>query len=88
MKLAGVAPPGVIPIQQPTSTERRNSCQCLSSSPQVCHTTLKLIFALLPLKASPSSIVSRISPMPNRPMTAIRKSKPLSSTGMPKVMRN
>ena len=35
MNDAGVAPPGVMPIQQPTATERRNSFQCLSSSPQV-----------------------------------------------------
>ena len=80
MNDAGVAPPGVMPIQQPTTTERRNNFQCLMSSPQVCHTTLKSIFALLPLKARPSSMVSRISPMPNRPITAMRKPKPLSSS--------
>ena len=44
--------------------------------------------AALPLNARPSSIVSRISPMPNRPITAIRKSKPLSSSVKPKVRRN
>jgi len=37
---------------------------------------------------SPSSIVSRISPMPNSPITAIRKSKPLSNWGKPKVSRS
>ena len=30
----------------------------------------------------------RISPMPNRPITAIRKSKPTSSSVWPKVMRS
>ena len=88
MNEAGVAPPGVMPIQQPMAVERRKVFQCRASSPQVCHTTLKLIFALLPLKARPSSIVSRISPMPNSPITAIRKSKPFSSSGTPKVMRS
>ena len=33
-------------------------------------------------------MVSRISPMPNRPITAIRKSKPLSSSVKPKVRRS
>ena len=33
-------------------------------------------------------MVSRISPMPNRPMTAIRKSKPVSSSVKPKVRRS
>ena len=83
MNEAGVAPPGVMPIQHPIAVERRKSFQWTSSSFQVCSTTFRVIFALLPLKASPSSIVSRISPMPNRPMTAIRKSKPLSSSGTP-----
>ena len=45
-------------------------------------------FAALPRKLSPSSMVSRISPMPNRPITAIRKSKPLSNGSAPKVSRN
>ena len=33
-------------------------------------------------------MVSRISPTPNRPITAIRKSKPRSSSTVPKVMRS
>ena len=33
-------------------------------------------------------MVSRISPMPNRPMTAIRKSKPVSNSVKPKVRRS
>ena len=33
-------------------------------------------------------MVSRISPMPNRPITAIRKSKPLSNSVKPKVRRS
>jgi hypothetical protein len=39
--------------------------------------------AALPLNWSPSSMVRRISPMPNRPITAIRKSKPASSSVKP-----
>jgi hypothetical protein len=44
--------------------------------------------ALPPLKLKPSSIESRISPMPNSPITAIRKSKPVSRTSVPKVRRS
>ena len=33
-------------------------------------------------------MVSRISPTPNRPITAIRKSKPRRSSIVPKVMRS
>jgi hypothetical protein len=40
------------------------------------------------MKASPSSIVSRISPIPNRPITAMRKSNPRSSSFQPKVRRS
>jgi len=47
-----------------------------------------LIFALPPRKLKPSSMVSRISPMPNRPITAIRKSKPVSNSVKPKVNRS
>jgi hypothetical protein len=77
-----------MPIQQPMAVERKNNFQCLSNSAQVCQTTLGLMRALLPLKARPSSMVSRISPMPKSPITAIRKSKPLSISGTPKVMRS
>jgi hypothetical protein len=83
MNDAGVASPGVMPIQQPSAVERRKVFQCLAISRHVCSTTRKLMRALWPLKARPSSIVSRISPMPNRPITAIRKSKPFSSSGKP-----
>ena len=44
--------------------------------------------AVLPENLRPLSIDDRISPMPNRPMTAIRKSKPTSSCSWPKVMRS
>ena len=88
MNEAGVAPAGVMPIQQPMMQERSEVAQYFGSSSQVCSTTRGLILAALPRKARPSSIVSRISPMPNRPMTAIRKSKPVSSSVMPKVRRS
>src|SRR5882672_2003597 len=88
MNDAGVAPAGVIPIQQPIRQERNDVTQYAGSSFQVCNTTRKLIFALPPRKLNPSSMVSRISPMPNRPMTAMRKSKPLSSSVDPNVSRN
>ncbi len=47
-----------------------------------------LIFAVLPLKESPSSMDSRISPIPNSPMTAIRKSNPRMSSVKPKMSRS
>ena len=85
MKDAGVAPPGVMPIQMPTSELRIEVTQNLGSIFQVSHTTFGLILADLPENLSPSSIDSRISPMPNRPITAIRKSKPRISSWKPKV---
>ena len=87
MNDAGVAPPGVMPIQQPISVLRKAVSQYCGSCFQVCQTTRGLMRACTPLNASPSSMVSRISPMPNRPITAIRKSKPRSSSWVPKVMR-
>src|SRR3972149_953848 len=88
MNEAGVAPPGTMPMKQPTAADRIEVSQYFGSSRQVSNTTLKLIFADSPLNASPSSRVSRISPMPNRPITAIRKSKPLSIWVKPKVRRS
>jgi hypothetical protein len=88
MNEAGVAPPGVMPIQMPTSALRIEVIQYLGNCFQVSNTTLALILALLPENASPSSIDSRISPMPNRPITPIRKSKPRIRSGMPKVRRS
>ena len=88
MNEAGVAPAGEMPIQQPIRHERSDSIQYCGSLAQVCSTTFMFSLAALPRKLRPSSIVSRISPMPNRPMTAIRKSKPLSICGKPKVMRS
>ena len=80
MNEAGVAPPGVMPIQQPITHQRSDVIQYCGNCFQVWSTTFGLILAPPPLKASPSSMDSRISPMPNRPITAIRKSKPRSSS--------
>ena len=88
MNEAGVAPPGVMPIQQPINDERNDVFQYFGSCFQVSITTRILILPSAPLKARPSSIVNRISPMPNKPMTAIRKSKPFSISVKPNVMRN
>src|SRR5215831_18834211 len=41
-----------------------------------------------PLKARPSSMLRRISPMPKSPMTATMKSKPFMRSVIPKVMRS
>ncbi len=88
MNEAGVAPPGTMPMKQPTAAERSEVSQYLGSSFQVSSTTRRLIFALVPLNSSPSSSVCRISPMPNKPITATRKSKPLSRCVVPKVSRS
>ena len=88
MNEAGVAPPGVMPIQIPTAELRSEVTQYLGSSFQVSHTTLGSSLALLPEKFRPSSIDKRISPMPKRPITAMRKSKPRISSGWPKVSRS
>ena len=88
MNEAGVAPPGVIPIQHPTTALRSEVIQNFGSCAQVWNTTLGLSLALAPLKASPSSMVSRISPIPNRPITAIRNSNPRSNSIHPKVRRS
>ena len=88
MNEAGVAPPGTIPIMQPTAAERMEVFQYFGSSFQVSRTTRRLSFALAPRNSSPSSMVSRISPMPKSPITAMRKSNPLRSAGISKVRRN
>jgi hypothetical protein len=77
-----------MPIQQPTSTERNDVRQYLGSSAQVSSTTCQRMRVSMPLKWSPSSTEIKISPMPNRPITATRKSKPRSSSMLPKVSRN
>ena len=43
--LAGVAPAGVMPIQQPMMQERSEVAQYFPSSTQVCNTTFGFIFA-------------------------------------------
>src|SRR5258706_10926796 len=88
MNEAGVAPPGTMPIMQPTAELRRDVFQYFGSSFQVSITTRMLSLACAPLNSSPSSMVSRISPMPNRPITAIRKSNPFSRSVKPNVMRS
>ena len=75
-------------MKHPTAALRNDVFQYFGSSFQVSSTTFMLSFALAPWNARPSSMVSRISPMPKRPITAMRKSKPLSSSVKPNVMRN
>jgi hypothetical protein len=88
MKEAGVAPAGVMPIQQPISADRTARNQCRGRAAQVRSTTFRSIFARCPRNLSPSSIEDRISLMPNRPMTATRKSKPRIISVLPKVIRS
>src|SRR3990172_6081606 len=88
MNEAGVAPPGLKPIQNPIMEPRTNVRQYRGSVFQVSHTTRGLIRALAPLKERPSYMVSRISPIPNSPMTATMKSKPFMSSVTPNVRRS
>ena len=56
MNEAGVAPPGVMPIQQPITQLLRNVNQKRGSWVHVCSTALSRIFAWAPLKFKPLSI--------------------------------
>ncbi len=88
MKEAAIAPPGVMPSQQPMAEERSSVTQYCGSSFHTFSTTRRLILAAWPRSASRSSIVRRISLMPKRPITATRKLMPRSSSSKPKVMRS
>src|SRR5690606_4264117 len=88
MNDAAVAPPGVTPIQQPTSVLRTSVTQYLGISFQVCSTTFRLMRPFLPSNFRPSSMLTRISPIPNSPMTTTRKSMPRNSSDQPNVMRS
>ena len=88
MNEAAIAPPGVMPSQQPMNEERNSVTQYFGRSFQTDNTTRRLMLAACPRNASRSSIVSRISLIPNRPMTATRKLMPRRSSLEPKVMRN
>ena len=88
MKDAAIAPPGVMPSQQPITEERSRVTQYFGRSFQTESTTRRLIAAACPRSASRSSMVSRISLMPNRPITATRKLTPRSRSAEPKVMRS
>src|SRR5882757_8050509 len=88
MKEAAIAPPGVMPSQQPMKEERNSVTQYFGKSFQTDSTTRKEIPAAWPRSARRSSMVSRISLMPNRPITATKKLTPRSSSDEPKVMRN
>ena len=88
MKDAAIAPPGVMPSQQPMKDERSNVTQYFGRSFHTFRTTRRLMEAACPRNARRSSIVSNISLIPNRPITATRKLMPRSSSLEPKVMRN
>ena len=89
MNEAGVAPPGLKPIQKPMKAAAEEGApvarQDLPRLPD--HARVDLAGAD-PWNDSPSSMVSRISPMPKSPMTATMKSKPFISSVMPKVSRS
>jgi len=88
MKDAAIAPPGVMPSQQPMKDERSSVTQYFGRSFHTFNTTRRLIRAAWPFSARRSSIVSRISLMPKSPITATRKFTPRSSSGEPNVMRS
>src|SRR6185369_7736911 len=88
MKDAAIAPPGVMPSQQPMNEERSSVTQYFGRSLQTDSTTRRLMPAAWPRSAKRSSMVSRISLMPNRPITATRKLMPRNRSVEPKVMRS
>src|SRR3954453_9567000 len=88
MKDAAIAPPGVMPSQQPMNEERNSVTQDFGRSFQTDSTTRNEMPGGWPRSARRSSMVSRISLMPNRPMTATIKLTPRSSSDEPNVMRN
>src|SRR6185295_16694848 len=88
MNDAAIAPPGVMPSQQPMKDERSSVIQYFGRSRHTFSTTRRLIEAAWPRSASRSSMVSMISLMPNRPITATRKLMPRNSSLQPKVMHN
>src|ERR1700686_451317 len=88
MKEAAIAPPGVMPSQQPMNDERNSVTQYFGRSFQTESTTRRLIEAAWPRSARRSSMVKRISLIPNRPITATRKLMPRKRSLEPKVMRN
>src|SRR5205809_6300903 len=88
MKDAAIAPPGVMPSQQPMNEERNSVTQYFGRSFQTDSTTRREMPAAWPRSARRSSMVKRISLMPNRPMTATRKLTPRNSSAEPNVMRN
>src|SRR5438067_4699973 len=88
MNEAAIAPPGVMPSQQPMNEERNSVTQYFGRSFQTDSTTRRLMLATCPRNASRSSMVSRISLIPNSPITATRKLMPRSNSPEPSVMRN
>src|SRR4051794_5601115 len=88
MNEAAIAPPGVMPSQQPMKEERSSVTQYFGRSRQTDSTTRSEMLAAWPRSARRSSIVSRISLMPNRPITATRKLMPRNRSVEPKVMRS
>src|SRR5580698_9249530 len=88
MNEAAIAPPGVMPSQQPMKEERSSVTQYFGRSFQTPSTTRRLMPAAWPRSASRSSMVSRISLMPNSPITATRKLMPRNNSSEPNVMRN
>src|SRR4029078_5940084 len=88
MKDAAIAPPGVMPSQQPMKDERSKVTQYFGRSFQTDSTTRSEMPAAWPRSARRSSMVSRISLMPNRPMPANRKLTPRQNSDEPKVIRN
>src|SRR6267378_4250982 len=85
MNDAGVAPPGLNPIQNPMMQLRRNVRQYRPIVFQVSKTTFKFILVRAPSNLSPSSTLTRISPIPKSPITATMKSNPDISGVSPNV---
>ena len=90
MNEAGVAPPGLKPIQKPMKALAHEGAPVARQDlPRLPAPPRGLMRALTsPGSDSPSSTESRISPIPKSPMTATMKSKPFISSVMPNVSRS
>src|SRR3954468_10022028 len=87
MKEAAVGPPGVMPIQQPTSELRSNATQWRGMPASVRQTSRHSTFDDTAFAWNSSSQAMSSSPTPKRPITATTKLMPLTKASMPSVRR-
>ena len=89
MNEAGVAPPGLKPIQNPMKRAAHEGAPVARQDlPRLQHDARVHPRPRALEATAPPPSVSRISPIPKSPMTATMKSKPFISSVTPKVSRS